>query len=306
MKMKTRVLYLLSAVLLCLLPAGKLDAQQRTDSIRRILSDPATEQVLVVAHRAYWRSLAPENSLAAIDSAIRLKMDMVELDVWKTKDNHLVLMHDPTVDRTTDGKGRVADMTLAEIKRLRLKDKDGKLTTQQVPTLREALLLAKGKIMINLDKAYGYFDEVYPLLEETGTADQIVMKGSAPAATVKKNLGPYLDHILYMPIVTVSGEEALGAVREYLEQLRPVAFELVFPAHREDVCLRVTRLLEGKSLPWYNSMWAGLSGNYTDDAALGNPDAVYGHLIGALGARLIQTDRPVELLEYLRGIGRHE
>ena len=119
--------------------------------------------------------------------------------------------------------------------------------------------------MINLDKAYGYFDEVYPLLEETGTADQIVMKGSAPAATVKKNLGPYLDHILYMPIVTVSGEEALGAVREYLEQLRPVAFELVFPAHREDVCLRVTRLLEGKSLPWYNSMWAGLSGNYTDD-----------------------------------------
>ena len=153
MKMKTRVLYLLSAALLCLLPAGKLDAQQRTDSIRRILSDPATEQVLVVAHRAYWRSLAPENSLAAIDSAIRLKMDMVELDVWKTKDNHLVLMHDPTVDRTTDGKGRVADMTLAEIKRLRLKDKDGKLTTQRVPTLREALLLAKGKIMINLDKA---------------------------------------------------------------------------------------------------------------------------------------------------------
>lgn len=305
--MKTRLhILLVATALFCLSCGNQLLAQQQVGNIRQILSDPETDQVLVVAHRAYWRSLAPENSLAAIDSAISLKMDMVELDVWKTKDNQLVLMHDPTVDRTTNGEGRIADKTLAEIKQLRLKDKDGNLTEHQVPTLKEALLLAKGKIMINLDKAYPYFDEVYPLLEETGTTDQIVMKGNAPAATVKKDFGPYLEHILYMPIVTVEGEETLQAVQEYIEQLHPVAFEIVFPADKEAVCLQVKQMLKGKSLPWFNSMWAGLSGNYTDDAALTDPDAVYGHLVQTLGGRLIQTDRPVELLKYLRKHGWHQ
>lgn len=137
--------FLLMLSLLCLTAGSTLRAQDRVEAIRKVLLNPETDQVLVVAHRAYWRSNAPENSLAAIDSAIQLKMDMVELDVWRTKDHHLVLMHDPTVDRTTDGKGRIADMTLAEIKQLRLKDKDGRLTSHRVPTLREALLLAKGK-----------------------------------------------------------------------------------------------------------------------------------------------------------------
>ena len=303
--MKTRI-YFITAALCCLLAGNQLFAQQQVKNIRQILSEPETDQVLVVAHRAYWRSLAPENSLAAIDSAINLKIDMVELDVWKTKDNHLVLMHDPTVDRTTNGKGKVADLTLTEIKQLRLKDKDGNLTGHQVPTLKEALLLAKGKIMINLDKAYPYFDEVYPLLEETGTTDLIVMKGNAPAAAVKKDFGRYLDHILYMPIVTAEGEGTLKAVQEYIDLLHPVAFEIVFPEGKEPVCLQIKQLLEGKSLVWSNSMWGGLSANYTDDAALKDPEAIYGHLVRVLGARLIQTDRPVELLEYLRKNGWHD
>lgn len=303
--MKTRIYFII--ITICFLLTGnQLFAQQQVKNIRQILSNPETNQVLVVAHRAYWRSLAPENSLAAIDSAICLKIDMVELDVWKTKDNQLVLMHDPTVDRTTNGKGSIADLTLAEIKQLRLKDKNGNLTTHQVPTLKEALLLAKGKIMINLDKAYNYFHEIYPLLEETGTTDQIVMKDSAPAATVKKDFGWCLDHILYMPIVTADGENTLKAVQEYIDLLHPVAFEIVFPEGKEPACLQIKQLLKGKSLVWANSMWRGLSANYTDDAALDDPDAVYGHLIRVLGARLIQTDRPVELLEYLRKKGWHD
>lgn len=301
---RTLLLIPLAAVL-CLLAACCSSEPRHTDEIRAILSDPDTDQVLVVAHRAYWRSMAPENSLAAIDSAIRLKMDMVELDVWKTKDGELVLMHDPTVNRTTDGSGRIADMTLAELRQLRLKDKDGKLTEHRVPTLEEALLLAKGRIMINLDKAYSYFDEVYPLLKETGTADQIVMKGSAPAAEVLEDFGQYLGDILYMPVVNVKGEETLQAVQEYIDLLHPAAFEIVFSSDQEDLCLSISRMLEGRSLLWLNSMWTGLSGDYTDDAALSDPNAVYGHLIDTLGARLIQTDRPVELLNYLRDCGRH-
>ena len=69
-------------------------AAQRAAAVRKALQNPKYKKVLVVAHRGNWRSSAPENSLAAIDSAIQMKIDIVELDVWKTKDGKLVLMHD--------------------------------------------------------------------------------------------------------------------------------------------------------------------------------------------------------------------
>ena len=146
---------------------------QNVEKTRQALKNPNYDKVLVVAHRGNWRSDAPENSLAAIEESIKMKVDIVELDVWKTKDGHLVLMHDDTVDRTTNGKGKISDMTLSEIKSLYLKDKDGNLTEHRVPTLEEGLNKAKGRIMINLDKAYGLFDEAYKIIEKTGTSDYL-------------------------------------------------------------------------------------------------------------------------------------
>lgn len=55
-----------------------------------------------------------------------------------------------------------------------------------MPTLEEALLTAKGRVMVNLDKAYPIFDEIFPILEKTGTVEQIIMKGSKPVAEVKR------------------------------------------------------------------------------------------------------------------------
>ena len=132
---------------------------QRGETIRKAFLDPKSDQVLVVAHRGNWRS-APENSVAAIDSAIQMGVDIVEIDIHKTKDGQLILMHDDRVDRTTNGKGLIKDYTLAEIKKLKLKDKLGNLTEHIVPTLEGALLAGKGQIMFNLDKAYSVFDEV--------------------------------------------------------------------------------------------------------------------------------------------------
>ena len=124
---------------------------QRGETIRKAFLDPKSDQVLVVAHRGNWRS-APENSVAAIDSAIQMGVDIVEIDIHKTKDGQLILMHDDRVDRTTNGKGLIKDYTLAEIKKLKLKDKDGNLTEHIVPTLEEALLAGKGQIMFNLER----------------------------------------------------------------------------------------------------------------------------------------------------------
>lgn len=261
---------------------------------------------MVVAHRGNWRSNAPENSLAAIDSAIQMKVDIVELDVWKTKDNHLVLMHDNTVDRTTNGKGEIAQMTLAEIKQLHLKDKNGNLTEHRVPTLEEGLLCAKGKIMVNLDKASGFFDEVYAVIEKTGTADMIIMKGDLPAGTVADKFGKYLDEIIYMPIVTLDVAGAEQRIADYLKLLKPVAFELCYSDPGNPLPLKLEKRLKGKCLLWYNALWDSLAGGHTDDKALKDADGNYGYLIETLGARILQSDRPAELLNYLRKKGWHD
>lgn len=304
--MKTNRQILLLVLLLCgFFQTGFLSAQ-RVSEIRSALLNPHYEKVLVVSHRGNWRSDAPENSLAAIDSAIHMGVDIVELDVWKTKDGHLVLMHDHTVDRTTNGKGEIAQMTLAEIKQLRLKDRDGKLTEYTVPTLEEGLLRAKGKIMVNLDKASGFFEEVFTILKKTGTVDMIIMKGGQPAETVERDFGKYLDEIIYMPIVVLDEANAERAVENYVKLLKPAAFEMCYSDSGNRLPLKLKEKLKGKSLLWYNTLWDSLAGGHTDDKALEDADANYGYLIETLGARIIQTDRPALLLGYLRKNGWHD
>lgn len=95
--------------------AMQASAQDRVAEIRNKLFDQNSKQVLVAAHRGDWR-YAPENSMAAIENAIKMGVDIVEIDIQKTKDGKLILMHDGTLDRTTTGKGKIADWTLDSIK----------------------------------------------------------------------------------------------------------------------------------------------------------------------------------------------
>ena len=95
---------------------------------------------------------AYRGSLASIRRAIEAKAHVAEVDVRTTKDGVLVCLHDPEVDRTTDGTGKVADLTLAAIKKLDAGVKfDAKFKGERVPTLREILELAKGKIGVMID-----------------------------------------------------------------------------------------------------------------------------------------------------------
>ena len=276
-----------------------ISAQNRVERIREEMLAPNRTFVLVVAHRADWR-FAPENSLAAIENSIRLEADVVELDVQKTKDGQLILMHDKTLDRTTTGKGKIAEWTLDSIRTLRLKNGAALKTKHRVPTLEEALLTAKGRVMVNLDKAYPIFDEIFPILEKTGTVGQIIMKGSKPVAEVKKDLGKYLDRIIYMPIVHLDRPGAMQQIDDFMKELHPVAFELLFESDTCQLPKQVRAKLEGKSKIWYNTLWDTMAGGHDDDKSLENPDEGYGYLIDTLGATIIQTDRTAYLLEYLQ------
>jgi len=97
------------------------------------------QSILLAAHRGHHRTL-PENSLAALKSALRLGVDYVELDVHQTADGQLVVIHDPTLGRTTTGSGWIREMTLAELGQIKLRrTPEGAVTGETIPTLDDYL-----------------------------------------------------------------------------------------------------------------------------------------------------------------------
>lgn len=285
--------------------APQAPSANRAETLRQRLIEGDTTAVFVVAHRGDWR-YAPENSLAAIEHATAVGADIVEVDLQLTRDSVLILMHDATLNRTTTGKGRVDEWTLDSIRTLRLRSGCGIATREAVPTLEEALLAVKDRVLLNLDKADRYFDLVYPLLEKTGTAHQIIMKGQKPTAEVQSLYGACLDRIIYMPVVWLDKPAADTLMQGFGRDLKPGAYEFVYNNDANPLPRAYKQALRGKALIWYNTLEAKLCAGHDDDLSLDNPDAAFGYLIDTLGARIIQTDRTEHLLRYLRGRGLHD
>lgn len=104
----------------------------------------------ICAHRGAMSS-HPENTLAAFREAIRLGAHMIEFDVFMTADSELVVIHDPTVDRTTNGNGRVSEMTLEQIKSLDAGSwKSQRFRNERIPTLKEVLDMMPRNIWLNV------------------------------------------------------------------------------------------------------------------------------------------------------------
>lgn len=110
------------------------------------------DRIVISGHRGTIELGLPENSIAAMHAVLQQTPAFFEIDPRLTKDSVVVLVHDTTLDRTTDGTGKVADYTWAELQQLRLKDRDGNLTAHRIPTLSEAIKWAKGKTVLNLDR----------------------------------------------------------------------------------------------------------------------------------------------------------
>lgn len=140
--------------------------------------------VLVVAHRG-GAALAPENTLAAFENALKIGVDQVECDVHLSKDGELVIMHDPDVSRTTNGTGQIGEMTLAEIKKLNdaAKFGDGSWPEQKVPTLVEVLDVVKGKAGIQIEIKVAAGNARYPGIEKK-VADALATRNMADQAIV--------------------------------------------------------------------------------------------------------------------------
>ena len=272
--------------------------------LKRSLTDPDSNDIMVVAHRGDWRNY-PENSIPAIQSCIDMGVDMVELDVGMTRDSVLILMHDKTLDRTTTGNGKVSDFTYEEIMSLQLRDGARQSTEWKVPTLKGALSLCSGKILINLDKSDIYIDKIYPMLNEIGCRNQVVIGSYQPYDSMKEITGPYLDSIYFMPKIKEESVDVTSFLEGYFTSLIAPIVHMNFSTDSTELLNYVDDLRMARKRVWTNAITAIKCAYHHDDRATYDLSGSYRILVD-LGFNVIQTDRPQLLIKFLRENDLHE
>lgn len=155
---KTKCLTLMLAVSL-LGVSSMTQAQQlhslkikKTNQLKEYFRYKGKNKPVISGHRGGMIKGFPENSIATFENTLRYTPAFFEIDPRLTKDGIAVLMHDETLNRTTNGNGKVSDYTFEELQRFRLKDPEGNVTDYKIPTLKEVIAWSKGKTVVNLDK----------------------------------------------------------------------------------------------------------------------------------------------------------
>ena len=280
----------------------------RAEKILAEMNDPASDYVIVASHRGDWRNY-PENSIPAIESVIRMGVDIVEIDLKMTKDSVLVLSHDKTIDRMLNGKGLVSDFTLDSLRTFRLKRAHNVTTDSlRITTLEEALTVCKDRIVVNLDHAWDLYDEAMAVAEKVGVVDQILMKGKKPLAEVDAKMATHDKNFMYMPIVDINKSAGKKLFDEYknLGVGTQIAYEICFQKTDDAALNCMKEIIDGGSKVWVNTIWGSLCGYLDDDAAYEyGPENYYGKVVD-MGVTMIQTDRPEFLISYLRSRGLHD
>ena len=231
----------------------------------------AERRVVAIAHRGEHLH-HPENTIPAFEEAIRLGADYIEVDVRTTADGRLVLSHDATVDRRTNGHGEVAKMTFAEIEKL---DAGG---GARVPTFDEALDLARGRIGIYVDVKAVSARDLVTHIESHGMAGNVVIY----SGRISKEVQDLNSKLKIMP-ESRSAENA----RRLVAELHPRV--IAFDAH--DFTPEITAIVKASGAEIYVDRLGPADNPETWQAAI---DA---------GADGIQTDHPGELVQYLRRKG---
>lgn len=201
--------------------------------MREKLTAIQSDRPKLSAHRG-GKAYAPENTMAAFEKALEMGADLIEIDLHLSSDGHVVVIHDTKVDRTTDGKGRVADKSLAELRALDAGSWcDPKYAGEKIPTFEEVVAWAKGRIGLNIELKYGPHPFWYPemaekvvnILREYDVLDEVFVHSfNHTAVRVVKDLEPRLLTAINFHCLVVnpiglareSGADILNMHRNYL------------------------------------------------------------------------------------------
>ena len=242
---------------------------------------------MVSAHRGGPSPGFPENAIETFDHVLKYTPAIIELDVAMTKDSVLILMHDDDLDRTTNGEGKVNELSFEYIQSLRLKDEEGVLTGFKVPTLNEALLWAKGKALLTVDiKRSVPFEKIVEEVRATESeAYAALISYTFPAAKKLHDLAPDL-----MLSVTIRNEEEIRRFEETgIPWTRVIAFTGVSERSQD-----FNRALHDKGV----FTILGVLGNL-DRSAISRGDQLYVSLVQN-GADILATDRPIEAAKAIK------
>lgn len=239
----------------------------------------AQSPIRVIAHRGAHEKV-PENTLQAIQGAIELKCDYVEIDVRETKDGKLVLMHDARVDRTTSGVGWVKDLSFGEIRALEISSVSAgaKLV---VPTFKEALKLCRGRIGVLVDNKAGSPEKVVQALRETEMMEHAVVYSSVSELRQFRELAPGLA------IQPPHPDDPPG-MADFLHRLKPETVD----GHLNEWTIKDAETCRKAGV----EIWVDVLG------AADNP-AGYQRAM-ELNVDVIQTDHPEATIRFLKKAGR--
>ncbi len=264
------------------------------------IADPKRD-CAIVAHRGAWRG-APENSLAAIERAIAVGANIVELDIRKSADGELFIMHDDTLLRMAGIDVDAETLTIAELQAIALREDDGgedrSSTDQRIPTLKQALEIIRGRIFADLDlKDRGLFSEVAACARDMGAASYVDLK---TRLMTREELdwvrAQNIEGIPFMAMATFTAE-GLEDTMALLSEIKPFMCEMRFD-HVDTIINNRDRFLAANMALWINTLDQVGSGEWRDDKAIINPDSIWGTLMDA-GISVFQTDRPEEMKAYI-------
>lgn len=291
-------------LLFIVIPFSALSKGNRVDTLLQYMHDGGkSKHVMIFAHRGNWRNSA-ENSIQAFQDCINEGLDGIEVDLQMTKDSVLVIMHDETLDRTTTGSGKVSDYTIDELRKLRLLTPIGVKTRQTIPTFEQVLLLAKDKILIQVDKWKAYGQQVADLAKKYNCERQIILRTTDNSKATKQKYGNLLDNLIVMPVLVCKGgnvdEENL---QDFIKNYSSPVMSFSFIREDYPILRKIKNLQEMGYRIWFNSLWDTFNAGHDDELAVTDPDNSYGWLINH-GANIIFSDNPILLKKYLIKINR--
>ncbi|PWJ43832.1 glycerophosphodiester phosphodiesterase family protein [Sediminitomix flava] len=238
---------------------------------------------LISAHRGGPYSGYPENAIETFDHVNQFSPVVIETDISMTKDSVLVMMHDNTLERTTNGKGAVKKATYQELQKLSLVDNDGKVTSYKIPTLDEVLAWGKGKVLFTLDVKRGVpFEKVLDAVEKHNA------ESYAAIITYRMQDAEKVYKLNDKAMISISlGDD--GAIKQFNKSGIPAKNVLAFVGTREPQKSHYAKLKElgVKTI-------LGTLGNLDKSAVAKGNDSVYLNYVQN-GADIIATDRPLEV-----------
>ncbi|MDN3619510.1 glycerophosphodiester phosphodiesterase family protein [Polaribacter undariae] len=248
-----------------------------------------SNSILVAAHRgAHMGNF--ENSIESSLKSIELGVDIIEVDVKTTKDGHLILMHDGSIDRTTTGTGKVEELTLAEIRSFKLKAPYGRVSKESVPTFEDFLKVVKGKIMVDVDMKTGNVEGLVKAVNEFGNKNEVFYFDNDYDQLDRIKL---LDKTAQLMPRAYSLQMADSAVVKFSPKV--VHIDTGFNTKEVGDLLK-----ENNARIWINTL-----GEKDAEIRYGSGEKIIEELIKN-GANIIQTDEPEMLLELLRSKGLHQ